>query len=50
MVRYESFSNDFIVYKDEIELIQAQNRVECDLYSVIANIIRASRQGEEYFS
>lgn len=38
-------ANNFTVYKDEIELIQAQNRVECDLYSIIANIIRISKQG-----
>lgn len=31
-----SLENNYTVYKDEIELIQAQNRVECDLYSVIA--------------
>ncbi|WP_123054496.1 hypothetical protein [Clostridium sp. JN-1] len=36
---------NYIVYKDELELIQAQNRVECDLYSVIAYIIRESKQG-----
>jgi len=29
----------FQFYKDELELIQAQNRVECDLYSLIAHII-----------
>ena len=39
-------SNNFTAYKDEIELIQAQNRVECDLYSVIAYIIRESKQGK----
>ena len=27
-------------YKDEIELIESQNRVECDLYSLIACLIR----------
>ncbi len=32
-------------YKEEIELIDAQNRVECDLYSIITQIIRDSKQG-----
>jgi hypothetical protein len=36
---------NFEIYKEEIELIEAQNRVECDLYSIIADIIRASKQG-----
>lgn len=35
-----SLANDFNMYTDEIELIQTQNRVECDLYSIIACIIR----------
>lgn len=40
-----SLANNFCEYKDEIELVQAQNRVECDLYSIIAHIIRESTQG-----
>lgn len=40
-----SLANNFCEYKDEIELVQAQNRVECDLYSIIAQIIRESAQG-----
>lgn len=36
----------FQFYKDELEMIQAQNRVECDLYSLIAHIIRSSKQGD----
>jgi hypothetical protein len=42
-----SLANDFKMYKDEIELIRTQNRVECDLYSIIACIIRESKQGRE---
>lgn len=45
MGKHLPLANSFTVYKDEIELIQAQNRVECDLYSVIACIIRESNQG-----
>ncbi|QXE18864.1 hypothetical protein [Clostridium sp. 001] len=45
MEKHVSLANNFILYKDEIELVQAQNRVECDLYSVIACIIRGSKQG-----
>ncbi|EGD46175.1 hypothetical protein Cpap_0469 [Ruminiclostridium papyrosolvens DSM 2782] len=45
MGKHLPLANNFTVYKDEIELIQAQNRVECDLYSIIANIIRISKQG-----
>ncbi|GAA0084871.1 hypothetical protein UT300007_13100 [Clostridium sp. CTA-7] len=45
MGKHVSLANNFTLYKDEIELIQAQNRVECDLYSVIAYIIRESKQG-----
>lgn len=41
-----SLANNFDEYQDEIELVQAQNRVECDLYSIIAQIIRESVQGE----
>lgn len=36
---------NFKKYIEEIKLIDAQNRVECDLYSIIAYIIRASKQG-----
>lgn len=36
---------NFRKYIEEIELIDAQNRVECDLYSIIAYIIRASKHG-----
>jgi len=39
-----SLANDFYEYQDEIELIEAQNRVECDLYSIIAQIIRENVQ------
>ncbi|MFF2754041.1 hypothetical protein ACFVR1_09905 [Psychrobacillus sp. NPDC058041] len=42
-----SLANDFNMYKDEIELIRAQNLVECDLYSIIACIIRERKQGNE---
>ena len=42
-----SLANNFCEYKDEIELIHAQNRVECDLYSIIAQIIRESAQGRD---
>lgn len=42
-----SLANDFDEYKDEIELVQAQNRVECDLYSIIAQLIRESVQREK---
>lgn len=40
-------TNYFTIYKDEVELIQAQNRVECDLYSIIAYILRLSKQGKD---
>lgn len=39
-----SLNEYFFSYKEEIELSQAQNRVECDLYSLIAYIIRDSKQ------
>ncbi|URN93112.1 MAG: hypothetical protein NAG76_14835 [Candidatus Pristimantibacillus lignocellulolyticus] len=42
-----SLANDFMMYRDEIELIRAQNLVECDLYSIIACIIRERKQGNE---
>jgi len=37
--------DSFQIYKDEIELIRSQNRVECELYSIVACIIRSSKQG-----
>lgn len=37
---------NFKKYKSEIELIESQNRVECDLYSIIADLIRSSKQSE----
>lgn len=39
--------NNFNIYVDEIELTRAQNRVECDLYSIIACIIRARKQSDK---
>ncbi|MGJ7913378.1 hypothetical protein [Neobacillus sp. LXY-1] len=42
-----SLANDFDMYTDEIELIQTQNRVECDLYSIIACIIRERKQSNK---
>lgn len=42
-----SLTNDFNIYTDEIELIHAQNRVECDLYSIIACIIRTGKQSNK---
>lgn len=39
--------NNFSEYKEEIELIRAQNRVECDLYSIIACIIRENKNGSK---
>lgn len=33
----------FGTYKEELELIDAQNRVELDLYSIIAHIIRSTK-------
>lgn len=42
-----SLANDFNMYTDEIELIQTQNRVECDLYSIIACIIRERKQSNK---
>ena len=41
-----SLANNFYEYQNEIELVQAQNRVECDLYSIIAQIIRENVQGK----
>lgn len=45
--RMHRLEDYFETYQDEIELIQAQNRVECDLYSIIAYIIRDGKQGED---
>lgn len=41
-----SLANDFAMYTDEIDLIRAQNRVECDLYSIIACIIRERKHSK----
>ncbi len=35
-----SITNNYSEYKEELELVHAQNRVECDLYSIIATMIR----------
>jgi len=35
--------NYFDTYKDELELIDSQNRVELDLYSIIAFVLRFSK-------
>lgn len=35
-----NLANDFTIYKEEIDLILAQNTVEIELYSIIACIIR----------
>lgn len=35
-----SFSNSFNEFKREIELITKQNPIECELYSIVAKIIR----------
>jgi hypothetical protein len=42
-----SLANDFRIYKEEIELIRAQNRVECDLYSIVASIVRERKSSEK---
>lgn len=36
----ESIKNDFKKYKDELNLIVKQNPLECELYSIIAGILR----------
>lgn len=41
-----SLKEYFIEYKEECELSYAQNKVECDLYSLIAYIIRVGEQGK----
>lgn len=38
--------NYFDRYKEELELIDTQNRVELDLYSIIANIIRSAKSAK----
>ena len=38
--------NYFDTYKEEIELIDTQNRVELDLYSIIAYIIRMAKSSK----
>ncbi len=40
-----SVANSYDDYKDEIEIIKEQNRVECDLYSIIASILRECKNG-----
>lgn len=40
-----SLDDFYSAYIDEIELIQFQNKVECDLYSILSFIIRNSKQG-----
>ena len=40
---YDKFS--FNEYKEELELIETQNKVECDLYSIIVCLIRKSQHG-----
>lgn len=42
-----SLGNDFNMYKEEIELVRAQSRVECDLYSIIASVMRERNQANE---
>ena len=38
--------NYFDIYKEELELIDTQNRVELDLYSIIAYIIRTAKSSQ----
>lgn len=38
--------NYFDIYKEELELIDSQNRVELDLYSIIAYIIRTAKSSK----
>lgn len=41
-----SISRKFYTYKDEIELALIQNAiVECELYSIVANVLRNCEQG-----
>lgn len=42
-----SLTNSFAEYKEEIQLIQAQNPVECELYSIIACIVRNIEAGKK---
>lgn len=42
-----SLSRNFDEYKEELELIYAQNRVECDLYPIISQMIRESKNGKK---
>lgn len=39
--------NYYKKYKEEVELIDTQNRIECDLCSIIAYIIREGEQGND---
>lgn len=41
-----SISTNFKEYQEELELIDMQNPVECDLYSIVAQIIRESLVGK----
>ena len=36
----------FDTYKEELELVDTQNRVELDLYSIIANLIRSAKSAK----
>ena len=38
--------NYFDTYKEELELVDTQNRVELDLYSIIANLIRSAKSAK----
>ena len=42
-----TLAENFDVYKNEIELIQAQNPVECELYSIISYIIRGRKNSTD---
>ena len=41
-----AFEFTFTNYKQELQLINIQNRVECDLYSIIAYIVRQAQNNE----
>ncbi|WPK10679.1 hypothetical protein R6U77_12380 [Lysinibacillus louembei] len=42
-----SLAHDFKIYQEEIELIRVQTRVECDLYSIIACVIRERENSKD---
>lgn len=42
-----NLANDFETYKEEIELIQSQNPVECELYSIISSLIRGRENSKK---